>query len=59
MDKLKLGIIGVGNMGSGHLNNIKKGSVPNVECVALCDTSASRRESLKEQYPDADIKEEG
>ena len=25
MEKIKLGIIGIGNMGSGHANNIKAG----------------------------------
>ena len=38
MDKLKLGIIGIGNMGRGHLKNVESGKVPGVEVVALCDT---------------------
>lgn len=28
MRKVKLGIIGVGNMGSGHLKNIMEGKLP-------------------------------
>ncbi|MBE7047421.1 MAG: Gfo/Idh/MocA family oxidoreductase [Ruminococcaceae bacterium] len=55
MDKVKVGIIGIGNMGSAHLKNIKTGEVPNMECVAVCDTSEKRREDLKKQYPDIKV----
>ena len=35
MDKIKLGIIGFGNMGTGHTSNIMGGNCPEVELVAI------------------------
>ena len=35
MDKVKLGIIGVGNMGCGHIGNLLKDLVPEIELVAV------------------------
>ena len=35
MNKVKLGIIGLGNMGSAHVNSI--GQIRNAELTALCD----------------------
>ena len=49
MKKIKLGIIGIGNMGSGHANNIKKGECPNFEVAAIADTNPERLEWAKEQ----------
>ena len=37
MNKIKLGIIGLGNMGSGHIRNICAGKCPRVEIAAICD----------------------
>lgn len=37
MDKVRLGIIGVGNMGSAHARNILDGKVPRLELVAVAD----------------------
>ncbi|MBR4072904.1 MAG: Gfo/Idh/MocA family oxidoreductase [Clostridia bacterium] len=42
MSKIKLGIIGIGNMGTGHYNNIKNGNCPEVELVAVADTNPDR-----------------
>ena len=42
MEKIKLGIIGIGNMGTGHYNNIKAGNCPEVELVAIADTNPDR-----------------
>lgn len=47
--KIKLGIIGIGNMGSGHASNIKGGKCPNVEIVAIADTNPERIEWAKKQ----------
>lgn len=49
MNKIKLGIIGIGNMGSAHAGNIKNGKCPNIEIVAIADTNAERLEWAKEQ----------
>lgn len=37
MNTLKIGIIGVGNMGTTHANNILAGKVKGLELTALCD----------------------
>lgn len=52
MDKIKLGIIGYGNMGTAHVNNIMSGKTPNVKLVAMCDKSPQRREVFSEKYPE-------
>lgn len=48
-NKIKLGIIGIGNMGSGHANNIKNGECPDIEIVAIADNYESRLEWAKQQ----------
>ena len=55
MDKIKLGIIGFGNMGTGHTSNIMGGNCPEVELVAICDKNPERCEFGKNKYPDANI----
>ncbi len=37
MEKVRLGIIGLGNMGTGHINNFNAGKIPNGEIAAVCD----------------------
>ncbi len=59
MEKIRLGVIGVGNMGSGHINNIKAGKCPEIEVVAVADRRESRREWCKENIPTAQIFNEG
>ncbi len=49
MEKIKLGIIGIGNMGSGHANNIKAGKCPETELVAISDANSERLEWEKKQ----------
>ncbi len=51
-DKIKLGIIGVGNMGKGHSQNIIDGKCPSVELVALADTDPAKLEWAKKNLPD-------
>ncbi|KEZ87830.1 Gfo/Idh/MocA family protein [Lacrimispora celerecrescens] len=53
MDKVRLGIIGIGNMGSGHLKNILEGKVPEMEVTAVADRQESRRTWAKENLPEA------
>ncbi len=55
MDKIKLGIIGFGNMGTGHTSNIMGGNCPEVDLVAICDKNPDRCEFGKSKYPDANI----
>ena len=56
---LKLGIIGVGNIGSGHVNRVKEGSCPDIVVTAVADRKASRREWAAEALPGAAIFTEG
>lgn len=47
--KVKLGIIGIGNMGSGHAYNIKSGECPDIEISAIADNNPERLEWAKNQ----------
>ena len=49
MKKLKLGIIGIGNMGSSHARNITQGKCPEIEITAIADINPERLEWAKEQ----------
>lgn len=53
MDKVRLGIIGIGNMGSGHAHNLIEGEVPEMELVAVADLKADRREWAKQNLPES------
>ncbi len=60
MEKVRLGIIGIGNMGSGHCNSIMAGLTPEIELVAVADIRESRRAWAKETLPeDVKIFEDG
>ena len=52
MNQVKLGIIGLGNMGSGHCNNILAGLTPELKLTAAADLRQSRRDWAKETLPD-------
>ena len=42
MDYVRMGIIGVGNMGSGHLTHIEQGRGPEIRVTAVCDLKQDR-----------------
>ncbi len=46
--KIRLGIIGIGNMGSGHAGKLVKGQCPDFELVAVADTKPARLTWAKE-----------
>ena len=48
-EKIKLGIIGIGNMGSGHAGNIRDGKCPEIEIAAIADWNAERLNWAKAQ----------
>ncbi len=50
MNKVKLGIIGIGNMGTGHMSNIIEGKCPDLELVAIADTNPERIAWAKNKY---------
>lgn len=51
-DTLKIGIIGVGNIGFAHAKCLFDGNVKTGKLCALCDISDDRRETLKKSFPD-------
>ncbi|MDD6032059.1 MAG: Gfo/Idh/MocA family oxidoreductase [Oscillospiraceae bacterium] len=53
MDCVKIGIIGVGNMGSSHAKNITEGKVPGMVLAAVADRDAGRREWAKKNLPES------
>ncbi len=55
MDKVKIGIIGYGNMGSGHVRKLKAGKVNGMEVTAVCDILEERREAVRQSYPDIEV----
>lgn len=60
MTKVRLGIIGVGNMGSGHAANILAGKCPEIELTAVADRREARRQWAKDILPEGTaIFEEG
>ncbi|MGC9451412.1 MAG: Gfo/Idh/MocA family protein [Oceanipulchritudo sp.] len=48
MEKVRLGIIGIGNMGSAHVRTITQGKVQGMEVSAVCDRNPER----KSLFPD-------
>ena len=52
MDIIKIGIIGIGNMGSTHALSISKGLVPGLELAAVADHKEARRQWAKEHLPE-------
>lgn len=47
MEKIRLGIIGIGNMGSGHAQRIKAGNCPDFILSAVADINPARLEWAK------------
>lgn len=57
MECLKIGIIGVGNMGTAHLKCIMSGKIKGMTLGALCDTDKKRIGQLSAEYPDIAVYE--
>lgn len=53
MDKVIVGIIGYGNMGSAHANRIFKGDIDRMELGAICDIDPAKIEKAKKAYGDS------
>ena len=56
MKKVKLGIIGIGNMGSSHMKNILAGKCPEIDVAAVADIDPTRLEAAKGFYDEAKAK---
>ena len=53
MSKVRVGIIGLGNMGTCHANNILDGRCPELEVTAVADLNPDRLEWAKGRIPGA------
>lgn len=51
-NQVRLGIIGVGNMGLGHINNAVKGRTPEIAITCVADIDPKKFEKTKELLPD-------
>lgn len=51
MEKVKLGIIGLGNMGTGHYQSISKGLCPEIEVAAIADINPERIKWAQQNMP--------
>ena len=49
--KIRLGIIGFGNMGTSHAKNVNDGKCPDFELVAIADIDPARVAWGKENLP--------
>ncbi len=55
MEKIRLGIIGFGNIGTAHAKNVGSGLVPRMELSAICDILPERLEVATSLYPDVSL----
>lgn len=55
MDNLKIGIVGIGNMGSAHAKSIFLGNIKGLSLGAVCDTAKLKRDWAKENLGDTPI----
>lgn len=52
MDIVRIGVIGIGNMGSGHSKQIAEGKIPEMQLTAVADIRSSRRDWAEENLPE-------
>ena len=50
MSKIKLGIIGIGNMGTNHANSVINGKCPEIQLCAVADINPDRIEWAKNEF---------
>ena len=55
MEKIRLGIIGCGNIGKVHTDNIVNGNCPEVELSAVCDLKKERIDEILEKKADVSV----
>ena len=52
MNKVRVAVIGVGNMGSAHAKHIADGSIAGMELVAVCDPDEAKLNWSRERLGD-------
>ncbi len=55
METVRLGIVGLGNMGKAHLANIRAGKVPGLRVTALCESVGTLPAQLEGEHPFTDV----
>ncbi len=55
MNKVRMAVIGYGNMGTTHARNLANGAVPNMELAAVCDFSERRRAACRSNHPELPV----
>lgn len=53
MEKVRLGIIGIGGMGTNHAKCVLEGNVPDMVLTAVADIKESRLQWAKENFPES------
>ena len=53
VEKIRLGVIGIGNMGSEHCRNLTAGKCPEIELAAVADVREERREWAQRELPES------
>ena len=56
---IRLGIIGCGNMGTSHMQNMLSGCMPEFELTAVADLKESRRKVALEMFPNVKVYNDG
>ncbi|MDD7738451.1 MAG: Gfo/Idh/MocA family oxidoreductase [Fusicatenibacter sp.] len=52
MEKVRLGIVGIGNMGSAHAMTVFEGKIEGMELAAVCDINPARLAWAEEKFQD-------
>ena len=52
MEKVRFGIVGIGNMGTGHLDSLGHGHIANAEVTAVSDINEDRLKFVSDNYGD-------
>ncbi len=58
MEAVRIGIIGIGNIGSAHAAGIYGGKIAGLRLTALCDNDPVRAKELRGLYPDVPVFED-
>ncbi len=53
MDKVRFGIVGCGNMGTGHAKNFREGKIENGVLTAVCDINPRKFKHFREKFGDS------
>ncbi len=48
---IRVGIVGVGNIGGAHAHSVSSGKINGMELAALCDSNPEVRKELSKKYP--------